>query len=63
MPTFYRVHLGSGCKYANECIAGGYIGVSFRIPIDFTGAFGESWREFNKRFIPQTSRSMLIAVA
>jgi restriction system protein len=53
MPTFYRVHLGSGGKYANECIAGGYIGVSFRIPIDFTGAFGESWREFNKRFIPQ----------
>lgn len=53
MPTFYRVHLGSGGKFANECLAGNVIGIDFEIPIDFAGKFGNSWQEFNRSFILQ----------
>jgi hypothetical protein len=35
MPTFYRVHLGKGGSFAQECLLNNYIGVDFAKDIDF----------------------------
>ena len=52
MKDFYRVMLGKGSMYAQECREQGFIGADFGIQQDLTGHLPEDWREFNKEFIP-----------
>src|SRR5688572_21790677 len=52
MKNYYRIMLGKGSIYAEECFAGKFIGADFGIPQDLTDTLPEEWRVFNKRFIP-----------
>ena len=52
MKEFYRVMLGRGSMYAQECREQGFIGAGFDINQDLTNALPENWRDFNKQFIP-----------
>jgi restriction system protein len=52
MKEFYRVMLGRGSMYAQECREQGFIGAGFDINRDLTNSLPEDWREFNKEFIP-----------
>ena len=52
MKEFYRVMLGKGSMYSQECREQGFIGADFGIQHDLTGHLPEDWREFNKEFIP-----------
>jgi restriction system protein len=52
MKEFYRVMLGRGSMYAQECREQGFIGASFDIHQDLTNSLPENWREFNQQFIP-----------
>jgi restriction system protein len=52
MKTYYRLYLGAKSAYAEECMKGNFIGVDFGLHQDLTGKFLNSWREFNKVFIP-----------
>ena len=44
--------LGRKSKYANEAVAGNFIGADFIREVDLTGKLSEDWRDFNKKFIP-----------
>ncbi len=44
--------LGKQSVYAEEAHAGNYIGAGWLPDIDFTGKFPDSWRDFNKKYIP-----------
>jgi len=52
MKEFYRIMLGKGSMYAQECLDQGYIGASFDINEDLTNKLPEDWKEFNKTYIP-----------
>lgn len=52
MKSYYRVTLGKGNMYAQECFAGNYIAIGFLHHHDLTGKLPDEWREFNKEFIP-----------
>ena len=52
MKSFYRVMLGQGSIYAQECREQGYVGAGFDINQDLSNSLPEEWREFNKQFIP-----------
>jgi restriction system protein len=52
MRRYYRVMLGKGSVYADECKREGFIGADFGIDQDLTGKLPEEWRVFNKQFIP-----------
>jgi restriction system protein len=52
MKSYYRVTLGKGNAHAQECFAGNFIGVDFRIDQDLTGKLPDEWRDFNKEFVP-----------
>lgn len=52
MKEFYRVMLGKGSMYAQECREQGFLGAYFDIDQDLTNTLPENWREFNKVFIP-----------
>jgi len=52
MKNYYRVMLGKGSIYANEAKDGGFIGADFIPDVDLSGKLPESWRDFNKEFIP-----------
>lgn len=44
--------LGAKSVYANDCFSGNFIGIYFGIDMDLTGRFHETFKEFNKEFIP-----------
>ncbi len=44
--------LGQKSVYAEECFAGNFIGTDFGIHQDLTNKLPETWRVFNKEFIP-----------
>lgn len=48
-----RLMLGRGGMYAEDCLQGGFIGVDFDVHRDLTGEFGDSWKDFNKKMIPE----------
>lgn len=50
--SYYRVMLGKGSAYAEECLAGGFVGTDFDIAQDLTNDLPEDWRVFNGKFIP-----------
>lgn len=52
MKSYNRVMLGRSSCFANECIAGSYIGADFDINEDLTGHFYNDLYEFNKHYIP-----------
>jgi len=52
MKTYYRLYLGAKNVHAQECFNGNFVGVDFGLHQDLTGKFLNSWREFNKVFIP-----------
>ncbi len=52
MKTYIRLMLGKKSMYAQDCIAGNFIGVDFEIPQDLTHKLPEDWRTFNREFIP-----------
>ncbi len=52
MKAYYRIMLGAKSIHAKECYDGNFIGVDFGIHMDLTGRFHDTWREFNKEFIP-----------
>ena len=52
MKNYYRVMLGKGSSYAEECFARHFIGTDFEIRQDLTNDLPEDWRTFNKKFIP-----------
>ena len=52
MRSYYRVMLGKGSRYAEECLAGGFIGTDFLIHEDLSRKLPDEWRTFNKQFIP-----------
>lgn len=49
---YYRVMMGKGSIYAEECFKGKFIGGDWLIEIDLTDRLPEDWREFNRQFIP-----------
>jgi len=52
MKKYYRVMLGRKSSHAEECLSGGFIGAGFDINQDLSKKLPESWRDFNKEFIP-----------
>lgn len=52
MKNYYRVMLGRKSSHAAECLEGGFIGADFDIDQNLTGRLPDSWRDFNKEFIP-----------
>lgn len=46
MKEFYRVMLGRGSMYAQECREQGFIGADFDIQQDLSCDLPEVWREF-----------------
>jgi restriction system protein len=53
MKKYYRVMLGAKSVFANECLAGGFIGVGFFEDIDLTNKVTQYERRgFNKELIP-----------
>jgi len=52
MKKYYRVMLGRKSSHAEECLKEGFIGAGFDIDQDLAGKLPESWRDFNKEFIP-----------
>ena len=51
MKEFYRVMLGRGSMFAQECHEQGFIGADFDIHQDLTNCLPDDWRAFNKEFI------------
>lgn len=49
---YFRIMLGRGHSFAEECFNGGFIGADFGINQDLTEELPENWREFNSKFIP-----------
>lgn len=52
MKNYYRIMLGRGSKYAEECYNGNFIGADLSIKEDLTSQLPDDWREFNRKFIP-----------
>lgn len=52
MNSYYRIMLGKGSIYAEECFAGSFIGADFDIDQDLTAKLTDIWRDFNREFIP-----------
>ena len=52
MTEYFRVVLGRGSKYAQECFIGNYIGADYSIDQDLTHELVDDWKDFNRKFIP-----------
>jgi restriction system protein len=50
--NYYRVMLGAGSMYAEECLSDGFIGGGWGFSSDLSADLGVDWRAFNKKFIP-----------
>jgi restriction system protein len=51
--SYRRVMLGRKSIHAAECFAGNFIGAGFGINEDLAGHLPDSWRDFNKAFVPK----------
>jgi len=49
---YFRVMLGAKSAFAAECLRDGFIGTDFGISEDLSTNLPDSWREFNKKYIP-----------
>ena len=52
MPKYYRLMLGKGSMYAEQCFAENFIGADYGIKQDLTNELPDEWRDFNAAFIP-----------
>jgi restriction system protein len=52
MKKYYRVMLGRKSCHADDCLNDDFIGADFDIHHNLEGKLTESWRDFNKEFIP-----------
>lgn len=52
MKSYYRIMLGQKSIYAAEAYKGNFIGAGWLEETDLTNKLPDSWREFNKKFIP-----------
>lgn len=52
MTRYFRVRLGNEMAYAAQALSDGFVGVDFGIGQDLTKRLPETWREFNKEWIP-----------
>ena len=52
MKSYYRVMLGRQSVHAEECFAGGFIGVDYGIDQDLSDDLLESFIDFNQKFRP-----------
>lgn len=52
MKNYYRLMLGRKSIHAQDCFAGGFVGVDFVPHEDLSRRLPEELREFNKQFIP-----------
>lgn len=52
MTRYFRVMLGRSSSFADECLREGFVGVDFELNVDLSGQLTDSWKEFNKKFIP-----------
>lgn len=52
MRNYYRIMLGKKSAHAADCFGGGYIAAGFMASKDLTRRLPESWRDFNREFIP-----------
>jgi restriction system protein len=53
MKSYYRLMLGRQSMHAETCFHGNFIGANFGIDEDLSQNLPESWRPFNKMFIPK----------
>jgi restriction system protein len=51
--SYRRVMLGRKSIHAAECFAGNFVGAGFGINEDLTGHLPDSWRDFNKEYVPK----------
>lgn len=51
--SYRRVMLGRKSIHAAECFAENFIGAGFGINEDLTGHLPDSWRDFNKEYVPK----------
>jgi len=52
MKSYFRVMLGRKSAFAAECLRDGFIGTDFEVNEDLSANLPDSWREFNKKYIP-----------
>ena len=52
LKSYYRLMLGPGGTHAQDCLAGGFVGVDFKLAQDLTPLLGDSIRGFNQHLIP-----------
>ncbi len=52
MKNYYRIMLGKGSCFAQECYEGNFIGADFDIEQDLSGQLPERWQDFNAKFRP-----------
>jgi restriction system protein len=52
MTRYFRVRLGNEMAFAAQALSEGFVGVDFGIGQDLSGRLPETWREFNKEWIP-----------
>ena len=52
MKSYYRLMLGKKSSHAAECFEGGFVGVDFDLAEDLSEKLPDSFREFNRQFIP-----------
>ena len=52
LKSIYRIMLGKGSSYADECFANGFIGADFGIDQDLSRKLPDSWQSFNEEFRP-----------
>ena len=52
MKRYYRLILGRGSEFAQECFDHNFIGADFDIDQDLTRQLPDEWRDFNRKFIP-----------
>lgn len=52
MKNYYRIMLGKKSAYIKEAVEGNFIGAGFLENTDLTNHLPDSWRDFNKEFIP-----------
>lgn len=52
MKNYFRVMLGKGSMYADECLAGHFIGTDYLIAQDLTHDLPDDWRTFQQEVHP-----------
>lgn len=51
MKNYYRLMLGKGSSFAEDCRSGNFIGMDFLSEVNLS-ALAEDWRAFNQEFVP-----------